>query len=120
VKLFMDMMGPFPKKMLKKALFSDKHFDDDYNLSLMEEDPVTKALIRRIISNPKPGKDMAQVLNAKNKTLTDAERTKVLQLADLLSKMFDLDPEKRIKVGEVRMHLSLHSDSQWVSLPLPP
>jgi serine/threonine-protein kinase PRP4 len=58
----MDMMGPFPKKMLKKALFSDKHFDDDYNLSLMEEDPVTKSLIRRVIANPKPGKDMAQVL----------------------------------------------------------
>jgi hypothetical protein len=45
---------------------------------------------------------MAQVLNAKNKNLSDEERTKVLQLADLLSKIFDLDPEKRIKVGEVR------------------
>ena len=44
LKLMMDVKGPFPKKMLKKAAFADKHFEDDPNMSfaLQEEDPVTK------------------------------------------------------------------------------
>ena len=44
LKLMMDVKGAFPKKMLKRAAFSDKHFEDDANMSfaLMEEDPVTK------------------------------------------------------------------------------
>lgn len=41
LKLFMDLMGPFPKKMLKKAQFTERHFDNNYNFSLMEEDPVS-------------------------------------------------------------------------------
>jgi serine/threonine-protein kinase PRP4 len=86
--------------VLQKALFTDKHFDDSYNFSLMEEDPVSKTMIRRIISNPKPGKDL-DLLASHGKGLDDHERMKVAQLADLLNKMFDLDPEKRIKVSEV-------------------
>lgn len=44
LKLMMDVKGSFPKKMLKKAAFADKHFDDDLNMSfaLIEEDPVTR------------------------------------------------------------------------------
>lgn len=44
LKLMMDVKGPFPKKMLKKAAFADKHFSDDLNMSfaLLEEDPVTR------------------------------------------------------------------------------
>jgi serine/threonine-protein kinase PRP4 len=44
LKLMMDVKGPFPKKMLKKAAFADKHFENDPNMSfaLMEEDPVTR------------------------------------------------------------------------------
>jgi len=104
LKLFMDLSGAFPKKMLKKALFSEKHFDDDYNFSLMEEDPVTKGMIRRIIANPGKAKDMATALGVNNKSLTEEEKLKVLQLADLLSKMFILDPDKRIKVQEALHH----------------
>lgn len=44
LKLMMDVKGPFPKKMLKKGIFVDKHFEDDVQTSfaLIEEDPVTK------------------------------------------------------------------------------
>lgn len=43
LKLMMDVKGPFPRKMLKKATFVDKHFEDDPSMSfaLMEDDPVT-------------------------------------------------------------------------------
>jgi serine/threonine protein kinase len=44
LKLMMDVKGPFPKKMLRKAAFASQHFEDDPNMSfgLLEEDPVTK------------------------------------------------------------------------------
>lgn len=44
LKLMMDVKGPFPKKMLKKGIFVDKHFEDDVQTSfaLIEEDPVSK------------------------------------------------------------------------------
>lgn len=44
LKLFMDVKGPFPKKMLKRGAFVAQHFEDDPNTSfaLLEEDPVTK------------------------------------------------------------------------------
>ena len=44
LKLMMDVKGPFPKKMLKKAEFAFKHFEPDANMSfaLLEEDAVTK------------------------------------------------------------------------------
>ena len=46
--LMMDVKGPFPKKMLKKAAFADQHFEADPNMSfaLQEEDPVTGRPVR--------------------------------------------------------------------------
>lgn len=43
LKLMMDAKGAFPKKMLRRAAFAEKHFEDDVNCSfrLWEEDPVT-------------------------------------------------------------------------------
>jgi serine/threonine-protein kinase PRP4 len=54
LKLMMDVKGPFPKKMLKKGIFVEKHFEDDAQLSfaLVEEDPVTKQPVRRCESSP--------------------------------------------------------------------
>eukprot|EP00879_Flechtneria_rotunda_P014246 GHRR01014883.1.p1 GENE.GHRR01014883.1~~GHRR01014883.1.p1 ORF type:complete len:921 (+),score=358.42 GHRR01014883.1:205-2967(+) len=48
LKLMMDVKGPFPKKMLKKGIFVEKHFEDDAQMvfSLIEEDPVTKQPVR--------------------------------------------------------------------------
>lgn len=46
LRLMMDVKGPFPKKMLKKGLFVEKHFDAEGGapvFGLVECDPVTKA-----------------------------------------------------------------------------
>jgi serine/threonine-protein kinase PRP4 len=42
LQLHMEMMGAFPKKMLKKAQFKDHHFDKDLNFCNVEEDLVSK------------------------------------------------------------------------------
>ena len=49
LKLMMDVQGPFPKKMLRRGAFADRHFDlKDPNCSFyhIEEDPVTKQPVR--------------------------------------------------------------------------
>ena len=40
----MDVKGPFPKRMLKKGAFTNKHFESDPGMSfkLYEDDPVTR------------------------------------------------------------------------------
>ena len=50
LKLMMDVQGPFPKKMLRKGAFADRHFDlKDPNCSFyhIEEDPVTRQPVSR-------------------------------------------------------------------------
>ena len=54
LKLFMDVKGPFPKKMLKRGAFVAQHFEDDPNTSfaLQEEDPVTKRPVSHPLLSP--------------------------------------------------------------------
>ena len=42
LRCFMDLKGPFPKKMVKRGAFHEKHFESDPNMSfsLEEEDPI--------------------------------------------------------------------------------
>ena len=70
----------------------------------MEEDPVTNRQIRRLIRDAKPTKDVAVTLAAHDRNLGEAERRKVSQLADMLDKMFNFDPEKRLTVSQALTH----------------
>lgn len=42
LRCFMDLKGAFPKKMVKRGAFHEKHFESDPNMSfsLEEEDPI--------------------------------------------------------------------------------
>ena len=100
MKLFIEMKGPVPRKLLRKAAFRENHYDQEGVFSLIEDDPVTHRQIRRLIRDAKPTRDLAARLAAHDKNLADAERRKVSQLADLLDKMFNFDPEKRITVSQ--------------------
>ncbi|KAL0041958.1 hypothetical protein WJX79_010312 [Trebouxia sp. C0005] len=101
LKLIMDVKGPFPKKMLKKGAFTDRHFEDDPNMSfaMLEEDAVTKRPIRRTIAAPHVKKDFAGLLAG-----SEGDRKKVAQLADLLERMMALDPDKRITPKDALKH----------------
>ncbi|CAK9205497.1 unnamed protein product, partial [Sphagnum troendelagicum] len=101
LRLHMELKGPFSKKMLKKAAFVDEHFDQDYNFCAVEEDPVTKKIVKRIMVNIKP-KDMG-LLFASSRTCDEDPKT-VAQFKDLLEKMFILDPDKRMTVSQALNH----------------
>jgi len=103
LKLMLELKGPVPKKLLRRALFKDNHYDATGVFSVVEEDPVTKQSIRRLIRDAKPTKDLAKILT-RDTDMSDIDRKKALQLADLLDKIFNMDPEKRITVGEALQH----------------
>lgn len=104
MKLFIEMKGPVPRKLLRKAAFRENHYNHEGVFSVVEDDPVTHRQIRRLIRDAKPVKDLGAVLAAHDKNLGEAERRKVAQLADLLDKMLHFDPEKRITVSQALAH----------------
>ena len=104
MKLFIETKGPVPRKMLRKAAFRENHYDDEGVFSLVEEDPVTKRQIRRLVRDARPTKDVAAKLLAHDRNLGERERKMVAQLGDLLDKMFTFEPEKRITVAQALAH----------------
>ncbi|KAK4410330.1 Serine/threonine-protein kinase PRP4 [Sesamum angolense] len=99
LRLHMELKGPFPKKMLRKGLFTDQHFDQDLNFLATEEDPVSKKAIRRLLVNIKP-KDFGTLLSG-----SPGEDPKmVANFKDLMEKIFVLDPDKRLNVSQALSH----------------
>ncbi|XVE85947.1 hypothetical protein DITRI_Ditri17bG0132900 [Diplodiscus trichospermus] len=99
LRLHMELKGPFPKKMLRKGAFTEQHFDQDLNFHAIEEDPVTKKTIKRMILNLKP-KDISSIIVG-----SPGEDPKmVANFKDLLEKIFALDPEKRMTVAQALAH----------------
>lgn len=99
LRLHMELKGPFPKKMLRKGAFIDKHYDQDLNFHATEEDPVTKKTVKRLLLNIKP-KDIGSLLSG-----SSGEDPKMLaNFKDLLERVFILDPEKRMTVSQALSH----------------
>ncbi|TMW93629.1 hypothetical protein EJD97_011365 [Solanum chilense] len=99
LRLHMELKGPFPKKMLRKGAFTEQHFDQDLNFLAIEEDPVTKKAIRKLIVNIKP-KDISSIISG-----SPGEDPKMLaHFKDLMERIFVLDPEKRITVSQALSH----------------
>ncbi|KAK4357591.1 hypothetical protein RND71_023201 [Anisodus tanguticus] len=99
LRLHMELKGSFPKKMLRKAAFTEQHFDQDLNFLATEEDPVTKKAIRKLIVNIKP-KDISSIISG-----SPGEDPKMLShFKDLMERIFVLDPEKRITVSQALSH----------------
>ena len=94
-----------PHKLIRKGMFSELHFDPDYDFLYKERDKVTNREVIRLIKfeqKPLPGKDM-RTLCVPDK-LSEAEKRKHLQLADLLEKTLMLDPSKRMTPAQALKH----------------
>lgn len=42
LKLMMDVKGRMPNKVIKKAVFREKHFDETFNFMYIETDKITQ------------------------------------------------------------------------------
>lgn len=107
LKRMMEYKGAFSKKMLKKGVFAEQHFDDNQEVTflLVEEDPATQRPVRTLVTNPKASKDFFRSLQASSGAASGSfGRKKLMQLADLLDKMLHLDPDRRIGVEDALQH----------------
>ena len=110
LKYMMDVKGAFPKRMLRKAEFAPPHFDmSEPNLPFwkLEEDPVTRAPLRRVIQNPVMKHDFSSLLAGQA-----PDKKKLAQLSDLLERMTVLDPDRRITPKEALRHPFLQQAPQ--------
>ena len=101
-------------------MFRDRHFESDLaTFGLVETDPVTKRDVRRLMqAAPRPPRDLHAMLlsaAAAGGALTPDERRRVAQMADLLDKMFVLDPEKRITVSQALLHPFVNDKTVWTN-----
>merc|ERR1719440_2023512 len=105
LKLIQEVKGKMPHKLIRKGVFSELHFDPDYDFIYKERDRVSGREIQRIIKfveRPLPGKDLRSLLMPTK--LPEAEARKVMQLADLLDKALMLDPSKRLTPSQALKH----------------
>ncbi|CAF0733348.1 unnamed protein product [Brachionus calyciflorus] len=103
LKLFMDLRGKIPNKLIKKAALKDKHFDSDFNFIYREQDKITKNEKISVLSNIPPTRDIQSELIA-NQRLPEDQLKKVLQLKDLLDKILVIDTNRRITIKEAMSH----------------
>ncbi|KAI9920465.1 hypothetical protein PsorP6_015804 [Peronosclerospora sorghi] len=109
LKLFMELKGKLPNKLIKKhrlvyidQLVMEPHFTEDLKFCSRESDRVTGKPVLRLFETLKITNDLASNLLAA-KSATD-DRKLVLELRNLLDRMFTLDPSKRISVKDALAH----------------
>jgi len=105
LKLHMELNGNFPKRFIKKGKFHEKHFNEDQVYLQIKVDPLSKLELKEPRKDLlKPKKDFLKLLKPHLNKPTERERYKLVQLADLLKKMFHMDPSRRLTVEGCMQH----------------
>ncbi|XP_033114426.1 serine/threonine-protein kinase PRP4 homolog [Anneissia japonica] len=103
LKLFMDVKGKMPNKIIRKGFLKDNHFDSNCNFKFIEIDKITEREKVTVMSTSNPTKDlMADLIGYQR--LPESQLRKVIQLKDLLDKSLMLDPSKRISLSDALRH----------------
>lgn len=104
LKFMMDLKGPFPNKLIRRAQFKEQHFDPQTCSFLYHEvDKVTQREKLTVISSIKTTRNLMSELTGVQK-LDQSLYRKVHQLRDLLDSMLTLDTTKRIVVNDALHH----------------
>jgi len=103
LKLFMDLKGKIPNKIIRKGQFKDIHFDSNCCFLYHDIDKVTQR--EKVIQMPSINKSRSldQELTGGHK-LPEDQLKKVLQLRDFLDQICVLDPAKRISLNQCLTH----------------
>ncbi|OQR72872.1 serine/threonine-protein kinase prp4-like, partial [Tropilaelaps mercedesae] len=103
LKMFMDLKGRFPNKLIKKSpeILRGKHFDADMNFMYYEVDKVTEREKIIVMKNINPTRDLGNDFAGTN---PPAQLNKVQQLRELLDKILAIDPSKRVTINQAMQH----------------
>ncbi|CAL2030410.1 unnamed protein product [Caenorhabditis brenneri] len=103
LKLFTDVKGKYPNKLVRKSQFKDTHFDANCNLLYHEIDKVTERNKITVLANLKPTRDLESELIA-GQRLGREQMEQVQAFRQVLDSMLVLDPSKRITCNEALKH----------------
>ncbi|GMT00624.1 hypothetical protein PENTCL1PPCAC_22798 [Pristionchus entomophagus] len=101
LKLFTEVKGAYPNKLIRKAAFKDQHFDSNCNFLYHEIDKVTQRDKITVLNNIRPTRSLDDELIGNQR----ADKDVLLKtFRNLLEQMLTLDPSKRITVGDALKH----------------
>ncbi|GMT28532.1 hypothetical protein PFISCL1PPCAC_19829 [Pristionchus fissidentatus] len=103
LKLFTEVKGAYPNKLIRKAAFKDQHFDSNCNFLYHETDKVTQRDKITILKNIRPTRSLDEELTG-NQRLDKDSMALLKAFRNLLEQMIALDPAKRITVGDSLKH----------------
>lgn len=100
LRLFQELKGSFPMKMIRKSPFRHQYFDTSGNFLQGEWDAVSRCEVFKA-TTIRPKTDIKSRLF---RVAEAEERKRVSLLADFLDKIFTLDPSRRLSVVEASKH----------------
>lgn len=112
LRLFMELKGKIPHKMIKSGQLWKQHFDDNLDFKYKDTDKATRKKVMRTITDLSQKRsilDMVmQRVGPEKQRSTESEDMlyvkKAKQLADLVHQMTQLDPDKRVNPADALQH----------------
>ena len=103
MKLFMELKGKIPNKLIRKGMFRGNHFDENCCYMAHEIDKVTqrdKVVVMPVVNKTR---SLSHELRA-GERLSAEQNSKITNLVDFLDKIHSLDSAKRPAINSCLMH----------------
>jgi len=112
IRLFMEVKGKIPHKIIKSGQLWKKHFDDNLDFKYTHTNKATRKKVTRVITDMTQKRQLVDMVlsrvGAEKQRSSDSEDQKYVkkakQFADLLEKMTALDPERRVAPQDALQH----------------
>ena len=103
LKLFMELKGKFPNKLIRKGQFRTQHFDDSCNFLSHETDKVTQKDKVTVMPNVNKSRTLSYELRS-GERLSALDNMRVTNLVDFLDKIHVIDSQKRPSISDCLSH----------------
>ena len=103
LKLFMELKGKIPNKLIRKGQFRSSHFDESCNFTSHETDKITQRDKVTVLPVINKSRSLSHELRG-GERLTPENNTRVTHLVDLLDKIHMIDPQKRPSISDCLNH----------------
>jgi serine/threonine protein kinase len=106
LKLICLLKGGVSKKLLQRARYKELYFDATNTFLETLPDPAdkTKDIVRKVHFSTEPTRNLYKEILAGNPHANSMEKKQIQQLADLIDKCTEMDPDKRISARDCLKH----------------